>query len=442
MRNEGDAPGHELAQEQEAASFEGYFRDPAFAAESQLAWALGQRLDVLDAVRGLFSGGQAAARLRLWAFLELAAHPQGRLQREDLNQLFHGLKPEALDMVLKRLRDLGLLIWDATGQDYHLSPVAHQAQALLAPLARTAGDDDEMASLLAQVAGAQALGLSDAGQIRHLHAQLARLYDDFADAIASGSEARLREAQPRFERALKLVERAGEALTALIRSEHDDPRLEREARSLGLGQARLLAMASQFTRALQQADRERVTLGTTGITSSDVRHWLRAHPVLHELLGDALSTAVRPVFVSGHDLLDVAESEFERDRPDPQRSQGLPPPAQAASGEMEVLRMPRELDDLIALLGAWTDVPEGAPAEARPVADAVLGGRFAQAAYRMQLLPLLGDAQARTLKGQTGDLARMPWRAELLPAVQTVDDEQVAAISAGQLSPDIERKDS
>jgi hypothetical protein len=43
---------------------------------------------VLDALRGLVSGGQAAARLRIWMFLELAAQPHGRLQREDLNQLF------------------------------------------------------------------------------------------------------------------------------------------------------------------------------------------------------------------------------------------------------------------------------------------------------------------------------------------------------------------
>ncbi|MBN4658879.1 aldehyde dehydrogenase family protein, partial [Escherichia coli] len=50
-------------------------------------------------------------------------------------------------------------------------------------------------------------------------------------------------------------------------------RLEREARALGYAQARLLAMASQFHRALQQLDRQRVTLGSTGVTSSDVRDW-------------------------------------------------------------------------------------------------------------------------------------------------------------------------
>jgi hypothetical protein len=424
-------------EDQESSTYESYFREPSMAAESPLAWALTQRLDLIDAVRGLLSGSQAAARLRLWCFMELASLPQGRLQREDLNQQFHVLRPDALEMVLKRLRELALLVWDATAQDYHLPPIAQQVHALLAPLTRaSAGEDDEMAALLAQVAGAQALGLADASQIKHLHAQLARLHDDFADAIASGSEALLRAAQPRFDRALALVDRAGEALTALIRSDFEDPRLEREARALGQGQARLLSMASQFTRALQQADRQRVTLGSTGITSSDVRHWLQQHPALHELLGDALATGVRPVFVSQHDLVDVAEGEFERDRPDPARSMGLPPPAAPVAGTMETLRMPVELEALIGQLAAWGSAPAEEPAAPRPVRDAVLGGRFAQAAYRMQLLPLLGDAQARTLRGQTGDLARSPWRAVLTPQVDAVEDPNVAALSAGHLHPE------
>lgn len=426
-------PDPQQFEDQESSTFEGYFRDPSLAADTPLAWALNQRLDLLDALRGLLAGTQDAARLRLWCFLELAGQPQGRLVRDDLNQLFHMLRPEALDMVLKRLRELGLLVWDATAQDYHLSPLAQQVHALLAPLAKPQGEDDEMGALLAQVAGAQALGLADASQLKHLHAQLARLHDEFADAIASGSEARLRKAQPRFERALALVERAGEALTALIRAEHDDPRLEREARALGHDQARLLSMASQFTRALQQADRQRVTLGSTGLTSSDVRHWLQHHPALHELLGDALSVGVRPVFVSQHDLVDVAEAEFERDRPDPQRTRGLPPPAAAAPGEMETLRMPAELGTLINQLTEWQQADAPAP---RPLEQAVLGGRFAQAAYRLQLLPLLGDAQARTLKGQTGDLARQPWRAVLEPQVREVDDPQVLRMSAGRLQPE------
>nr|WP_145546355.1 hypothetical protein [Variovorax boronicumulans] len=43
--------------------------------------------------------------------------------------------------------------------------------------------------------------------------------------------------------------------------------------------------------------------------------------------------------------------------------------------------------------------------------------------------PLLGDAQARTLNSQTGDLARSARHAELQPQVQPVDDAHVEAFA-------------
>lgn len=208
-----------IDQEDEGGSFESHFRDPSQATESTLAWSIGQRADALDALRGLFSGARHVVQLRIWCFMELASVPQGRIAREDLNRIFYALQPQALDSVIKRLRETALIIWDQTSQDYSLSGLAQQLHGLLVPLTKAASDDDELAYLLAQVAGAHALGLTDAGHLKHLHAQLSRLHDEFSDAIASGSEAKLREAQPRFVRALTLVERAGEALTALIRSE-------------------------------------------------------------------------------------------------------------------------------------------------------------------------------------------------------------------------------
>ena len=418
----------------DSASFDSHFRDPGDAPAHPLAWALGQRAPLIEALRGLFSGPQAGVQLRLWCFLELASQPQGRLSRDDVNRLFHMLLPDSLDSALKRLRELDLLVWDATAQDYHLSALAQQVHGLLASLSTPPQGDatDEMADLLAQVAGAQQLGLVNANQLKHLHAQLARLHDEFGEAIASGSEARLRAAQPRFDRALQLVDRAGQALTALIRAEHEDTRLEREARAIGQAQARLLAMASQFTRALQQADRQRLTLGSTGLTTSDVRAWLQSHPALYELMGEALNLPVRPVLVSQHDLVDVAEGEFERDRPNPNQATGLPPATQAAEGALDTLSLPAQLGGLIDQLARWYTQ---APQQERPLADAILGGRFAQAAYRMQLMPLVGDTQAQTLKGLTGDLARAPWRWAFEARHQTTTDEAVALISEGVISP-------
>ena len=419
----------------ESARFEDLFREPGYAHDHPMAFALARKQDAVDALRGLFVGTPAFVKLRVWCFLTLASHPQGRLSREDVNQLFHAVLPEPLDAALKRLRDLGLLVWDATAQDYHLSPLAHQVQALLAPLTTAPQDDDELSGLLAQVAGAQQLGLIDASQLQHLHAQLVRLHDEFADAIASGSEARLRQAQPRFDRALALVDKAGQALSAIIADHHDNARLEKAARALGQDQARLLSMASQVTRALQQADRLRVTLGSTGLTSSDVRHWLQHHPALHELIGDALSVGVRPVFVSQHDLVDVAEGELERDRPDPERRTGLPPAVQAEAGSLDILSLPPELGHLVNLFSRWQKALPEENDKPRTLADAVLNRRFAHAAYRMQLMPLLGDRQAAELKSQTGDLARAPWSLALTPVLVKTQDAEVALISEGHFHP-------
>ena len=429
-------------QDGEGGSYEAYFRDPSLASDSPLAWAIAQRVSTLDALRGLFSGSSAVVQLRMWCFMELASVPHGHVSREQLNLLFHALQPQVLDSVLKRFRDVDLLVWDATSQDYSLSSLARQLHSLLAPLTKSEiSEDDDLGPLLAQVAGAHALGLAEPSQLRHLHAQLARLHDDFADAIASGSEAKLRQAKPRFERALLLVDRAGHALTALIRSESEDPRLEKEARVLGFAQAKLLSMASQFNRAMQQVDRQRVTLGSTGVTSSDVRRWLQDQTDLHALCAGVLSTGVQPVFVAQQDLLDVAEAEFERDRPNPDRSTGLPPANLAASGDLDVPKLPPELDALIGLLQERLQTPDWVAPNPVPFHDAVLGGRFAQAAYRMQLLPLLGDAQAKTLKGQTGDLARSGWSTHFNPNHSATSDPHVMAMSDGQLEPIVKEDD-
>jgi hypothetical protein len=97
------------------------------------------------------------------------------------------------------------------------------------------------------------------------------------------------------------------------------------------------------------------------------------------------------------------------------------------------MSLPAELGGLIDLLAKWQAMPT--PDSGHPLREAVLGGRFAQAAYRLQLLPLLGDAQAQTLKGQTGDLARKPWQLRFATEHEAVDDREVALISQGLIVP-------
>lgn len=412
---------------------EEFFRDGGAPTESLLWWRLEQQEALLAAQRALFSGEPAWVRLRVWVFLELMALPAARLAREELNRAFHELREDALETVLKRLREADLLNWEASTQTYAITPLAQQLMGMLAPLtAEAASEDGDLAALLAGVTGAHQLGLLEPGQLRHLQAQLQRLHDEFADAVASGSEFELRRANRRFTRAITLVDKASDAIKAIIEQAqaNGNARLEKLARELGGAQARLLSMASSFNRALQQADRQRVTLGSTGVTTTDVRQWLQRAAALETLLGDALSTGLQPVMVAAHDLVDGAEAEFERDRPVKPQAAGLPEARPAPDGQLEVLSLPPEMAQMQALLNGWT----AAGHTEQDVAPAVLGGSYARAAYRAQLLPLLGDLQARHLKGATGEMARQPWRVRWSAEQGALDDPFVNWMSRGQLT--------
>lgn len=419
-------------QDETELRFEDYFREGSAPTEALLWWQLERNEPQLNALRALFHGPAALVRLRVWVFLELMALPESRMSRETLNRHFHLLRDEALELVLKRLREAELLAWDGSNQQYGVTPLAQSVVGLLAPLARAPQQDGDLASLLASVTGAHQLGTLDPAQLQHLQAQLSRLYDEFADAIASGSEFHLRRARQRFERALKLVDKAGDALRAIIEQAQTDgnARLERLARELGLAQARLLAMASQFNRALQQADRQRVTLGSTGITTTDVRRWLQSVHFLENIALGALSRPVQPVLVSQHELLDMAEGEFERDRPqDGKLPEALPQGQAAPEGQLAVLSLPPEMALMQQLLNRWSG--EGHPEQ--DLAPAVLGGSYARSAYRAQLLPLLGDPQAQHLAGATGDMARQPWRVLWSVEQGEIEDDYVRWMSRGLL---------
>lgn len=425
-----------------------FFRDGYLfgdaAADAPLLGRLSRQQPLTQALSGLFHGPAALVQLRVWVFLQLASQGNAQWPREHIEELFHALRPEALDTVLKRLRDVGLLAWDETQRTYALPPLAQRVAALLAPLTGDAPEDEadggELAALLGQVVGANQLGSVDAAQVQMLHAQLARLHGEFADAIASGSEFRLREARKRYDRAATLIDRASDAISALIGNAQGHLLLERAARGLGQAQSRLLAMASQFNRALQQVDRQRVTLGTTGITSTDVKRWLQTAPALHRLLEGALAQPAQIATLAPHELLDVVEAEFERDRPEAALPDTLPAAQSAPAGTLTAVALPRELGDLNTLLAEWATAAEGTdPATtAHAVAEALLGprpaaARYAQVAYKAQLMPLLGDPQAAVLPGLTGELARQPWRIAWEPRAEPLEHDQVELLSQGRL---------
>lgn len=423
-------------------SFSDYFHDLDAVADSAVAWQLESNSAQLEAVRLLFQGSSALARLRLWALLTLVGQGKAYLSREELDSLYYALRPEAADAVIKRFRDAALLSWDESLRQYGVTALAQQLSGLLASLAQPA--EDELAGLLSQVVGADQLGTLKGNQVHMLQAQLVRLHHEFSDAIASGSEFRLREARKRYDRAARLIDRASSAVTAIISNARGERALEQAARALGLAQSQLLAMASQFNRALQQVDRQRVTLGTTGITSTDVKRWLQTQVQLDQLCEAALHGPVTLAVLAPHDMLDVTEAEFERDRPGALQDEPLPAAQAAPLGDLTAVALPQELGALSTLLAHWglehaSESTHASATAQHPVHAALLadvGGvaaRYAQVAYKAQLLPLLGDAQAQDLPGATGELARQPWRVQWQTDLTVLEHPAVTHLSSGLL---------
>lgn len=446
------------ASEQDSTLAE-YFRDPDALMDSPLAWALDANAPLVDAMRLLFQGASGLVRLRLWMLLTLVSQGKAFLNREDLERLFYAVRAEAVDSVIKRFREASLLTWDDSSRVYGLTPLAQQAASMLGTLGHN--HEDELAGLLSQVVGADQLGTLEGNQVQMLQAQLVRLHHEFADAIASGSEFRLREARKRYDRASRLIDKASDTITAIIGNAKGQRAMEQAARGLGQAQSKLLAMASQFNRALQQVDRQRVTLGTTGITSTDVKRWLQVQPRLESLLQDALHSPVGLAAFAPHEMLDVAEAEFERDRPQAQAVEALPQSRPAPEGDLTAVALPQELGDLSELLAQWAlddaralEAADSQSTEAldeagqaavveppsRTVQAALLGlagadARYAQVAYKAQLLPLLGDAQAQELPGATGDLARQPWRVQWNNTLKAIKHPALSHVSGGTLVP-------
>jgi hypothetical protein len=420
-------------------NFADYFRHEDVVLEDSLAWQIQSSSQHFDALRGIFQGAPDLVRFRLWMLLTLVRQTQYQFTRGDIEGVFHAARIDAMDTVLKRFREVQILDWDETQRVYSLTALGQRCAALLAALAESA--PDELSELLSQVVGAEQLGTLQGGQVQLLQSQLLRLHQEFEEAITSGSEFRLREARKRYDRASRLIDKASGTITSIISNAKGQQALEQAARGLGLAQARLLAMASQFNRALQQADRQRITLGSTGMTNTDVKRWLQQVKDIPSFLSDALHRPLRTPALAQHELLDVTEAEFERDRPTQQAEQGLPSAQAAPEGQLTAVALPRELGDLVRLLNEWAQpLPKDNPITQRPVSDALLAKhqdaelRFAQVAYKLQLLPLLGDAQAAQLPGSTGELARLPWLLEWSTSItSTPDTLQVEALSDGQL---------
>jgi len=384
------------------------------------------------ALMALFSGEEDAVLVRLLVLREVGARgAEPYFGAAELRQQFSYLDPARLDHQIGRLRVHGLLAWDAENARYSVSPLGRMVIAALGSLFKHGEDEGaDLGYLTAQLAGAEAVGDVSADELQHLLSRLVELKDEFERAILSGSESRIREAARRLDTVWDWVDRGSEVLRRITESTQLDGAAHRVAQRIGQVQSELLRMSGAFQRALNQLESQKVHLGASGLSSTDVSAWLRTRTPaqLIAITQEAVAPVPDFAFVLGDIALDVAEFELV-DKLRPEKLSVPLPQSQAAPTTSGVDLEPPDYTELLSWRDALRVAPDGWKLdEAVPLRD------YELSSYRLSLLALLGDRESAALEGPVADLARIERRLHWNGTVVSVQREGVAEMSGGALN--------
>ncbi len=413
------------------------FLAPGFAPEDLPGLSLLLRgRELLRAFSALFHGGEGGVLARLLVLRALGSRiDPPDISPAELREQFVYIDPVKLDTVIGRLKDHDLVVWEAEIQRYRVSALGRKTLAALSTLLEfEAFDHEGVGYLTAQIAASQAVGVVPADELSHLLSRLTELRDDFDRAVLSGSEHRIRAASGRLDQVWQWVERGTEVVRR-ITADPDldlDPSTHRLAQAVGRAQSALLRQASVFARALNQIDRDRIHLGHSGLSSSDLVGWLRERDAEHlARFADELWIAPpRPAFIQDQIALDVAEFELvDRERA-AQLASALPAGAEAPRTDS----LPIETEDT-SRLQRWRD-ELGEVRRETALSRLVPSEDYAASAYRLSLLGLLGDPESAALDGPAADIARLALRVTFSnDKVDLRGRGGIALMSAGDVRP-------
>ena len=386
---------------------------------------------MLNAFVMVFRGGEAEILIRLLVMREIGARPDApRWSPQELAQHFSYLDTVKLNTVLARLKDFGLLVWDTEDRTYQLSGTARVTLSALANvLALPPGEDADLAYITSQVAAGQAIGRPSLEALNLLLTKYRELQREFDDALVSGSEFRIRKASVKFSAIESTVEKGNEILHSLMKDGELEGAMYRNAQAIGQAQSRLLRMHASFQRTLHAIELRSISLGGSGLSSSDVAQWLRTleREQLAALGEQAIGGMLPLPFAMSDLMLDVAEFELlERERV-AQQNTALPPPCDAPDTHQMA-------NERFAALDRYIEQLNGMQTETSLAATVISGG-YALSAYRLSLLALIGDPESTDMRGRVADLARLALNVTLSGEHDTIGRDEIAQISRGVVTP-------
>lgn len=380
---------------------------------------------LIGALIALFRGGDEEVLIRLMVLREIGLRADApKWTPRELESHFAYLSQTKLNTVLARLREHSLLLWDGERRVYQLSTEGRMVLSALSNLLTfNAETDGELGFLAAQVAAGASVGKLAPEALAHLLARLGELEEAFAQAVASGSEFRLRAAQAKLASVQQWLERANAVMKNLTDAGLDDTTW-RLAQSIGQRQSRLLRMASVFQRELAAIARQQVHLAH-GVSTSELAAWLQTLNLdqLAAFADGQLASTPECSFVLPDVMLDNTEEFIAREQPD-RKTSAMPTPAEIEYTRDVPLEPPRELVELTRMLVGLSS--------SASVADTVVGGSFGSASYRLSLLALIGETN---IGPELAPLADLPLTLQWDDAMQAVGRGEVAWISAGRIQP-------
>lgn len=382
----------------------------------------------IDALIAMFRGGNEEVLVRLMVLREIGLRAKApEWSPQELSSHFSFITQAKFSTVLHRLREHELLLWDAERRVYQLSTAGRMVLSALSNLLSFSTEQDgELGFLAAQIAAGSSVGKLSPEALSHLLARLAELEGEFSQAVTSGSEFRLRAAQSKLESVQKWMDKSNEVMRNLSADGLDEATW-RLAQQIGQRQSKLMRMSSVFQRELAAIARQQVHLSQGGLTSSELAAWLKQRSIdeLNELAVQQLAYTPEATFILPDVMLDNTEEFVAREQPN-RRVSTMPAPAEVEYVDDVPYEPPPQLLELTRLLSGL-DAPLS-------VADAVIGGSFSAASYRLSLLSFLGE---QNVDPELAPLAELPvtlqWHE--YNELHTINRDEVAAISGGQLIP-------
>lgn len=386
--------------------FEDVFRPGVEPEDLPALFPLLRARDALSAFTALFRGEDDDVLIRILVLREIGHRGEHPLWTpQELSSHFAYLDETKLKTVLHRLKSTDLLVWNPESSYYQISPHGRMVLSSLSILLKFSEEDGgEIGYITSQLAAGQALGKIANEDLQHLLSRLNELDDEFNRAVLSGSELRIRRAEKKLTSVLNWVEKGTEIMKIIASDPDLDQATHRVAQKIGQVQSRMLRMSSIFQRTLNQLERQKVHLGQSGLSTSDIHYWLRqlSADKLCNLLGSSMSFSMQHGCILGDIALDVAEYELLDRIQAESEDTSLPPACDAQPAEA----MPVTEEDLTRLRSFFDEL-QHIEVDV-PLYLAIPADDFATTSYRLSLAALLGDPESRMLDGVVADLARLP----------------------------------